>query len=619
MCGVAGYICWDQPVDKSNLKTMIQGLIHRGPDSQNYWISNDQHIGLIHTRLSILDLSAGGAQPMHAYDARIVFNGEIYNFIEIKEELKNKGYLFITGSDTEVVLVAYREWGLEMLNKFNGMWAFAIYDHLKNTILLSRDRYGVKPLYYYQKNNTIIFASEVNVIHKLLGFSHPLNPNVLNDILGANFINHGTEETYLQDVKVLPAGYCIEFSPDSLIKNKWYELKSINVPLSYKDCAKELKELIFDSCKIRLRSDVPVATCLSGGVDSGIITSFISKLNHNDSRFNKYSHQSFCASFPNTPLDEASAAAFLAREVGSEFHVLNVTCPSIELLEESLLSCDGPMHSLAFFPIWSLYKFIKNSGITVTLDGQGPDEMLGGYNPLEDALKAAIELKKPGWFFDLFNTYAAQGENKQSSARIFAFKTMLSVVKQQLNHGSKHPQILQDLTNGLYPVHLNVDSFKNKLDKRLYKYFFQSPLPGLLQQYDRCSMAHGVECRMPFMDYRIVEFIFSLPVEYKIGHGYTKRILREAADNILPDSLRLNKTKIGFNAPVVDWFTGPLRSWLLDQASSSSFINSTYFDGKQIKYNFENFVAQSKPSWNEGWRYWPYFHLTWWLNNLSRK
>jgi asparagine synthase (glutamine-hydrolysing) len=618
MCGIGGYISWGQHIVLKDLKSLVQSLIHRGPDSQEYWINNDQNIGLVHTRLSILDLSLEASQPMHAYNASIVLNGEIYNFIEIRVELQKKGYFFNTESDTEVVLASYREWGSEMLHKFNGMWAFAIYDHLNNNIFLSRDRFGVKPLYYYHNNSTFIFASEVKAIHKLLGPSLELNPKVINDILNADFNNHGTEETYLQTVKILPAGFSIELTRNKLVKKKWYELKLRNIPQTFNSCAEELTELIFDSCKIRLRSDVPVATCLSGGVDSGIITSFISHLGLDDTRFNKYSHRSFCASFPDTPLDEAEAATYLAEKIGSKLDILRIDCPTPDLLEESMYDCDGPMHALAFFPIWSLYKFIKENGITVTLDGQGPDEMLGGYNPLEDSLKAAIELNNPRWFFDVYKTYSAQGESTQSSSKKFAARTMVSVFKQKAKQLINHPRLISDYTNNLHPSHTDVQLFNNSLDQRLYKYFFQSPLPGILQQYDRCSMAHGVECRMPFMDFRIVEYIFSLPVEYKVGHGYTKRILRAAAENILPDRIRLNKTKIGFNAPVVDWFKGPLKEWMMDQMNSDTFIDNNFFDGRVEKRKFEKFIHDNSNSWTTAWAFWPKVHLSWWLEMIDK-
>jgi asparagine synthase (glutamine-hydrolysing) len=276
------------------------------------------------------------------------------------------------------------------------------------------------------------------------------------------------------------------------------------------------------------------------------------------------------------------------------------------------------MHALAFFPIWSLYKFIKNNGITVTLDGQGPDEMLGGYNPLEDALKAAIELKNPQWFFDLYKTYSAQGESSQTSSKKFAAVTLLSVFKQKAKQVILKPKLTSDCTNSLYPAHIATHLFKNSLDQRLYKYFFQSPLPGILQQYDRCSMSHGVECRMPFMDYRIVEFIFSLPVEFKVGNGFTKRILRASAKNILPDKIRLNKTKIGFNAPVVDWFKGPLKEWMMDQMNSATFIDNVFFDGKEEKRKFEEYTQYDNNSWTKAWAFWPKVHLAWWLGIINR-
>jgi asparagine synthase (glutamine-hydrolysing) len=294
-----------------------------------------------------------------------------------------------------------------------------------------------------------------------------------------------------------------------------------------------------------------------------------------------------------------------------------MTSPTIEELEDAMKSCDGPMHALAFFPIWKLYKYIKKEGITVTLDGQGPDEMLGGYRPIEDALWTAIELQKPWWFYDIYRTYAAQGETAHFSSKKFAKRITLEIIK------FTPKIIIKTLLRriGLYNkpdlLQKSKGEFKNLLDKSLYNQFFNTPLPGILNQYDRCSMAHGVECRMPFMDYNIVEFIFSLPPESKVGNGYTKYVLREAMKGILPDETRLNKKKIGFNAPIVDWFKGNLREWMLSQMEKSSFQECEYFNGRELLSKFNNFLQNPNAQWGEAWSFWPPIHIAWWLEFIK--
>ena len=631
MCGIAGiYHFIDLPINENDINLMVHSLRHRGPDGEGTWYNDRKNIALGHTRLSILDLSSAGKQPMNYLNNRyyITLNGEIFNFIELKEELKNLNHHFKTESDTEVVLAAYHEWGEKMLSKFNGMWAFAIYDTLNNSIFISRDRFGVKPLYYYQNHEKILFASEVQAIHKVLGNQHPLDELVIKDVAKGSFYNHGTERTYLKDVYSLPGGYNLSIKNNQISINQWYSLKKVNVPKKFKKQATALKELISDACRLRLRSDDANGTCLSGGVDSGSITALINNFNQtNESRFNNYTHRGFCASFPNSPIDEKEAAQTLADKLGSKLDIVSITPPTKEELELAMFQCDGPMHALAFFPIWQLSKYIKAQGISVTLDGQGPDEMLGGYRPLEEALMAAIQLKKPFWFYDVYQTYAAQGETSQFSSKQYAKEILHNTIafytckpKIKIRQFARKllkkniPPISTPPADYLNPVK-KTEAYNNALDNSLFEQFFQAPLPGILNQYDRCSMAHGVECRMPFMDYRVVEFIFSLPVDSKVGGGYTKKVLREAVKDILPDETRLNKFKIGFNAPIVDWFKGPLKDFMLELMTSEEFASSLFFDGKTILANYKHFLDSENPHWNEAWQFWPPVHLTWWLKH----
>ena len=259
--------------------------------------------------------------------------------------------------------------------------------------------------------------------------------------------------------------------------------------------------------------------------------------------------------------------------------------------------------------------------------------MLGGYRPLMEAMEAAIELKKPFWLRDVYKTYAGMGESSQFSSSHFAKnewkklkKNRLDSFKRSFKNLAKGAMFLKsgisapvsEINRPLSAIRQPMEAF-NSLDKSLFRQFFQNPLPGILQQYDRCSMANGVECRMPFMDYRIVEFVFSLPVESKVGGGYTKRILREAMKGLLPDETRLNKFKIGFNAPIVDWFRGDLKEFMLEHVNSSEFLNSGYFDGKDLRVKFNQFLDTAQPAWNDAWAFWPAVHLTWWLKNLKTR
>ncbi len=636
MCGIAGiYNFREKSVSLGEIEVLVGAVTHRGPDGQGIWIDNKHQVALGHRRLSILDLSEKGKQPMSYGDGRhwITYNGEIYNFLEIKKELLKKGYIFSSDSDTEVILASYQEWGEKMLDKFNGMWAFAIFDTQKDELLLSRDRFGIKPLYYFRDENRLIFSSEVQAIHKILGNAHPLNTLVIQDIAAGSFLNHGTNQTYLENVFSLPGGYNLYVRDKQIKVNEWYTLKKIEVPKDFEQQAGRLKNLIKDASRIRLRSDVPIGTCLSGGVDSGGIVGIIDQeISQSEERSKNYSHKSFCASFPNTPIDETQKAQFLAKKFNLKLDVIKINAPTKNNLENAMKQCDGPMHALAFFPIWSLYHHIKQQGIVVTLDGQGPDEMLGGYRSLYEALTAAVELKKAGWFWDLFKTYSNQGETSQFSSKAFARKVLIIVIFKPIivficnilaklglpKYKNDLNKLINNKNHDFIPTKKS-PGFSNSLDESLFSQFFQSPLPGILNQYDRCSMAHGVECRMPYMDYRIVEFIFSLPPESKVGGGYTKRVLREALRGIIPDEIRLEKFKIGFNAPIVDWFQGSLKEFMLKNMSTPDFLNSKYFDGKKLQNDFDKFLKDKNPSWNDAWKFWGPVHVSWWMeyNNIN--
>jgi asparagine synthase (glutamine-hydrolysing) len=620
MCGIAGIVNFNKcAVTQQEIDCVTDALIHRGPDGRGVWFDSTQTIALGHRRLSIVDLSENGKQPMLFGNDRyvITYNGEIYNYIEIKEELKSKGHSFRSACDTEVILAAYAQWGTAMLHKFNGMWTFALYDQENKVLLLSRDRFGIKPLYYLHTGERLIFASEVQAIHKLLGPDYPLDTDVLADIAKGSFVNHSSEKSYLKNVKSLPGGYNLHIK-DGVAKSEiWYSLPKVNVPVTFGEQAEKFKELLTDSCKLRLRSDVPVGTCLSGGVDSGSITSIINRLTGDGTASEgNYTHLSFCAAFKGSPIDESDAARSLADTIGSQLHVVNVNAPSHDELISAMEMCDGPMHALAFYPIWKLYKYIREKKVIVTLDGQGPDEMLGGYRPLHEALTAAIELKRPLWMYDVYKTYRSQGESSQFSSKKFARRTLLSVlyktIRNKLHLSQRHCNSSDNLTAVRMP-----SSQTDAFSKSLFKQFFQAPLPGILNQYDRCSMANSVECRMPFMDYRIVEFVFSLPLEAKVGGGFTKRVLRSAMDGILPDPIRLNKLKIGFNAPIVDWFHGPMREWISDTMHSSKFTDCEYFDGENMRKQFDFFVKKENPQWGDAWKIWPPVHIMWWLSHIQ--
>jgi asparagine synthase (glutamine-hydrolysing) len=387
------------------------------------------------------------------------------------------------------------------------------------------------------------------------------------------------------------------------------------------DQAKALHDLIQDACRLRLRSDVPLATCLSGGIDSSTITAMVhQEITKDTERAASGAYEAFCAGFPNTMLDEAGAADRLAKTLSVKLNVLQIQPPSADEILKAIQSVDGPMHAMAFYPIWKLFGFIKDMGVKVTLDGQGPDEMMGGYfETIRAAMLSAAKSIRPFWFRDVYRTYANLGESDFLSRNAEARRELQSFLKSPLRACRSWMRHALRPTDAASEDSLEfsqkVPPGASPLTADLFKQFFQSQLPTILQQYDRCSMAHGIECRMPFMDHRIVEFIFSLPEESLIGGGYTKRVLREAIRGLVPDSTRLNRTKIGFNAPLVEWFAGSLRELIHDILESRECRESSYFDGRRLSEKFSSWLQD--PQWNSAWAYWPPVHFVIWKRQMD--
>jgi asparagine synthase (glutamine-hydrolysing) len=619
MCGIAGFLGTAVNQVSPELLQRLTGLLsHRGPDGQDTWLSPCGRVGLGHTRLSILDLSAAAAQPMLSADNRycIVFNGEIYNFVELAEELRQVGVVFRSRSDTEVLLEGFRHWQHRLWDRLNGMWAVAIHDCITGQTVLCRDRFGVKPLFFLQHADyPLIFASEATAIDRLLNGT--LAPDT-QWLLQAGREDTDDRSCY-SSVRSVRAGELLTVSQHGELQRRiWYRMQPVDCPPTFAGQAQRFRELLIDACQLRLRSDVPVATCLSGGLDSGSLVALLHKYASADPRFAGFNHRSFNAAFPGTQQDESAAAAQLATECGVllDCHVVN--CPSPEELETALLSCDGPMPCMAFYPIWKLYRYIRQQGVVVTLDGMGPDEYLGGYYIGEAALHGAWETGRVSWIRDICRTYAALYHHGPKQVAVDArvvLRTVLSRVKRRLLNRAPLPLPGSRYSVGAIGEQLEHSGhLENTLARCLFHQVTASPLPYLLHQYDRCSMANGVESRFPFMDYRLLEFAFSLPLQSRVGGGYTKRVLREAVAGALPDAIRLNKRKTGFNSPFSDWLKGPLRDWVGDLAASGAFRESAFFDGATLSRDILTGLTSQATVLRE-WDVWMPLHLTWWLRN----
>lgn len=563
MCGILGTL---PNTEQFLFRESLDTLEHRGRDDSGIW--NDNGISLGHRRLSILDLSKSGHQPMSYLNERyhIVFNGEIYNFLEIRQELEIKGYIFRSQSDTEVALASYIQWGEDCLLKFNGMWAFAIWDSVNKKLFLSRDRFGKKPLFYAFVKDRFIFASEMKAIYPFLSEIKPSSD--FNWMKKNIFLYEGTEKCLVEGIKRFPAGYYGYFENKILkITRFWNTLDHLITPAkNYENQMDDFKGLFIDACKIRMRSDVPIGTALSGGLDSSAIMCAIANIAKKmpEMRMSQDWQHAFVASFPNTSIDETYYANKVVEYLGingtfidiKPLKVWNKLYEYFYLFEELYITSPIPM--------LMVYKSVKDKGVTVSIDGHGADELFSGYGHLIESLwDAGLNIRNIKNIFSTLDGTKDFGSNqiKKESRMGRYLKFMLKkIIKKLLKNGHQSRDYA-------HPNFKKMDNFS----QQLYIIFHETILPTLLRNYDRYSMINGVEVRMPFMDYRLVSYVFSLPYSSKFGNGYTKKLIRDAMAPLMPGDVVFRKTKIGFNSPIVNWMQGELKEWFNDIIISKDF------------------------------------------------
>ena len=548
MCGIVGRVNFNKKeVDEVQIRAMMRKIKHRGPDDEGVFI--DKNIGLGFVRLSIIDLSKAGHQPMFSDDRRyvIIFNGEVYNYIELREELKELGYRFKSSSDTEVVLKAYEEWGEEVLDRFNGMWAFVVYDTKTKELFGARDRFGIKPFYYYKDKNSFIFSSEIKALKEAIDTPLSINEESLFNYLSFNRTDYSQNTFYTQIYKI-PHAHSFRLTDSGEFKLKrWYNLKEkCN---RQKDISpKEYLELFKSSLKLRMRSDVPIGVCLSGGIDSSSIVATLSKeLNIKDLR-------SFSAVYRKGERgDEREYIELMRNFVGS----MNFTHPTakslFEDLEDFIKSQDEPFPTTSIYAQYKVMELAKRD-VKVTLDGQGADEQLAGYTYFYGfyfrELLSSLSLLR--LFEEIYYYFKLQKSLFAIKALIFFLlpsKLKLKLKVKKLSYIQeefyKRHSISNILTEELYGSKTLRESLINH---------FEYKLEHLLKWEDLNSMRFSIEARVPFLDYRLVEQSLSLKSNYHIKKGVTKYILRESMKSILPEKIRKRYDKIGFATPEAKWF-----------------------------------------------------------------
>jgi asparagine synthase (glutamine-hydrolysing) len=583
MCGIAGIINKNgEPVDRGQLERMTERAWHRGPDGVGYHLSGN--LGLGHRRLAIIDLSDGGSQPMHSSDGRltITFNGEIYNYLEIREDLQQRGYRFVSSSDTEVILAAYAEWGADCVHHFNGMWAFAIHDRQQQTLFCSRDRFGVKPFNYIDTERIFAFGSEIKQLVDLLP-ERAANSEVLHTFLITGLIDYSAN-TFFQDVRKLLSGHnlLVDLRTGTVECRQYYQVQASDLHgATPEEIERRFLELFGSSVEFRLRSDVPVGICLSGGLDSSAIAMLAAP------RYQRRSGQRFSAitAISTAPENnESRYAQQVVERAGLRWLSFTPTpADFVKAMPGIAYHQDEPIPSPSPVMQYFVMRVARENGIPVLLDGQGADETLLGYQYYFGMYLRSV-CRDHGVVAGLRALRTAVAQNTRLSygsalKYIFGIATpRLRYVRDKLAVPHLHsapplPEILRDHAASLS----GLQSFQAQE-------ISANTLPPLLRYEDRNSMAFGVETRLPFLDYRLVELCLGLSMDYKIRDGWTKWILRNCMTGTVPDAILWRKDKIGFEAPDATWMAAEA-SHMHSIVMGSELVRSISND-KKLEHSF---------------------------------
>ncbi len=559
MCGIAGILSFNGFADYKNVAKMCDTLKHRGPDGEGIWVSEEKNVVLGHRRLAIIDLSDDGNQPMHYLNKRytIVFNGEIYNYLELKKQLIDVGFSFISNSDTEVLLALYHFKKEKCLEDLDGMFAFAIWDNLENKLFCARDRFGEKPFYFTKHRSGFYFASEIKAFWSA-NIPKTLNEEILFCFLNFNLVRNENKpsNTFYKDIFMLEPGHyiCIDRYGSTTITKYWDINLNEKLDIDFNQAKVTFLDLFTNSIKKRLRSDVPVGSSLSGGLDSSSISILIEKLKKEGQV-----QKTFSARFENFEKDEGVFMQMVVDKTNIDPYY---TWPNenkfVEDFEKLCFHQDEPFGSASIFAQWEVMKLAKQQNVTVLLDGQGADEIAAGYQNYfkkyygELFRTNKILLKNE---LQAYENFYGKKFNLTSSVKLqalfpeFTYNVKNSLVSKFIRRNKTlSSEFIDEYIGSKYPYNINYELNKDLKDSTI-KY----GLHELLRYADRNSMAFSREIRLPFLDHKIVEFLFSLPSEYKINGGITKFIFRKAFSGIVPIGILDRREKIGFEPPQKKW------------------------------------------------------------------
>ena len=628
MCGICGVLVHNKSIQvtQQQLKLMTDTLKHRGPDDEGYYLENN--IGLGHRRLSIIDIRKGH-QPIFNEDKTklIIFNGEIYNFRELRDYLQKKNHQFTTSSDTEVILHLYEEFGNACVEKLRGMFAFAIYDIKEKTLYLARDRLGIKPLYYYHYKDIFLFGSEIKAILKFGTINKELNFEALHDYF--SFLYIPAPKTIFKYIYKLPAGHWLQFKAGELKIQKYWDLHFNKTLIkSEAQWIEGLYDLLEQSIKMRLVSEVPLGAFLSGGIDSSVVVAIMSKLNGS-------SVITSSIGFDNSKYDELKYARETSDYLKTDHHEYTVAPNSTEVLDELTWYFDEPFADSSALPTYYVSK-VARENVTVALSGDGGDENFAGYrryffDVLENKIRSNLPLPVRTRFIkQIANIYPKADwlpqflraktllQNISTSPLEGYYRTMTHLPGEGLHHmlNSEFCEMLNGYSSKeVFDEHYQKSESPDLLSKIQYLDIKTYLVDDILTKVDRTSMAHGLEVRVPLLDHIFMEYVAQMPSDLKLHGLKSKYIFKEMARNLLPEKI-VNRKKMGFSIPIEEWFRTDLKSLFEEEVLFGNGSHAMFFNRNRL----QNMWRQHQRGINNhGIHFWAILIFVKWANNFLDK
>jgi len=618
MCGICGIISKNNNLEFEDIKKMNDLLIHRGPDDEGFYIENN--IALAMRRLSIIDLKTG-KQPIfnETADKVIIFNGEIYNFLHLKKGLIEKGHIFLTNSDTETVIHLYEEYGEDFVNYLRGMFAIAIWDKNEKKLILARDRLGKKPLFYYNDGNYFIFSSEINPILSFKKILLSLNLRAIDLYLTLQYIP--APDTIYNEIKKLEPATILVFKNNEIKTKKYWEIPTNTIQIPYRDAKERLKELVKEAVSLRMISDVEIGAFLSGGIDSSIVVAVMSSLS-------KERIKTFSIGFKEENFSELEYAREVAKMYLTEHYEFIVEEELTDVIDELIIHYGEPFADPSAIPSYYVSK-VASKFVKVTLNGDGGDENFAGYKryvalKIIDSLKKFIPEASIDFFNNLFNILP---EKNAPFNKIWLIKKFLRAMRQKELLSSYISAIsffdldekeeiksskFRTILDKNYPYEYIKNYFKIDGDivKKMIYTDFNSYLPEcLMMKMDIASMANSLETRSPFLDHKLIEFVSTLPSEYKMNLINTKYILKDTFKDMLPQKIR-KRGKMGFSIPLGLWMRQKLKKRFEETCLSEKSLNTGLFDREKLLKLWDEHQNLKK---DHGYKLWAIFVFFVWL------